>query len=53
MAVYSSMFEKPCISTTKCKGIYSIQEVVDTNGTKEVIVVCDKCKKTTSKYKEL
>jgi hypothetical protein len=53
MAVYTSMFEKPCISTNNCEGIYSIQQVVDTNGTKEVIVVCDKCKKTTSKYREL
>ena len=52
MAAFTSMFEKPCISTNKCKGIYKSQQVVEVNGKREVVVVCDKCKKTTSKYVE-
>ena len=49
---HKSMFEQPCISTNKCKGIYDVQEVVETNGKRENIVVCSVCKKTISKYVE-
>jgi hypothetical protein len=50
MTAFKSMFEKPCISTNKCTGIYNTQQVVETNGNREVIVVCSKCKKTISKF---
>jgi hypothetical protein len=53
MAVHTSMFEKPCISTSKCTGKYDTQQVVETNGSKEVIVKCSKCKKTISKFREV
>ena len=50
MAAFTSMFEKPCISTNKCTGTYNSQKVVETNGSREVVVVCSKCKKTISKF---
>ena len=46
------MFEKPCVSTNKCKGIYDTQEVVETSGKREFVVVCNLCKKTISKFVE-
>ncbi len=49
---HKSMFEQPCVSTAKCKGIYDVQEVVETNGKREIVVVCNKCKKTISKFVE-
>lgn len=50
MAAFTSLFEKPCVSTTKCTGTYNSQQVVEVDGKREVVVICSKCKKTTSKY---
>ena len=50
MAAFISLFEKPCVSTPKCKGNYTTQQVVETDGKREVVVICDICKKSTSKY---
>ena len=50
MAAFTSLFEKPCVSTNNCKGIYTSQQVVEVDGKREVVVICSKCKKTTSKY---
>ena len=49
---HKNMVEKPGVSTNKCKGIYDTQEVVETNGKREFVVVCNKCKKTISKFVE-
>jgi len=50
MTAFISLFEKPCVSTKKCTGIYNSQQVVEVDGKKEVVVVCSECKKTASKY---
>jgi len=50
MTAFTSLFEKPCVSTKKCTGTYNAQQVVEVDGKREVVVVCSKCKKTTSKY---
>jgi hypothetical protein len=50
MTAFTSLFEKPCISTNECTGTYNSHQVVEVDGKKEVVVVCSKCKKTTSKY---
>ena len=50
MAAFTSLFEKPCVSTKKCTGIYNSQQVVEVDGKRDVVVVCSKCKKTISKY---
>ena len=47
---HKNMFEKPCVSTKKCTGTYNSQQVVEVDGKRDVVVVCSKCKKTTSKY---
>ena len=47
---HTSLFEKPCISNDNCEGKYDSQQVVEVNGKREVVVVCNVCKKTTSKY---
>jgi hypothetical protein len=50
MAAFTSLFEKPCVSTNNCTGVYDAQQVVEIDGKREVVVICNKCKKTTSKY---
>ncbi len=50
MAAFTSLFEKPCVSTSNCKGIYNSQQVIEVDGKREVVVICNKCKKSTSKY---
>ena len=50
MAAFTSMFEKPCISTNDCTGTYDVQQLVDIDGKKEIVVVCSKCKKSISKF---
>jgi hypothetical protein len=50
MEAFTSLFEKPCVSTNECTGTYNSHQVVEVDGKKEVVVVCSECKKTTSKY---
>ena len=50
MEAFTSLFEKPCVSTNNCTGTYNTQQVVEVDGKSEVVVVCSECKKTTSKY---
>ena len=50
MEAFTSLFEKPCVSTNNCTGTYSTQQVVEVDGKRDVVVVCSKCKKTTNKY---
>jgi len=50
MTAFTSLFEKPCVSTNQCTGTYNSQQVLEVDGKREVVVVCSKCKKTTSKY---
>lgn len=50
MAAFTSLFEKPCVSTKECTGTYNSQQVVEIDGKREAVVVCSKCKKTSSKY---
>ena len=50
MTAFTSLFEKPCVSTNNCTGTYNTQQVVEVDGKSEVVVVCSECKKTTTKY---
>ena len=47
---YVCLFEKPCTLTNDCTGSFTIQELVDVNGTKKYIVRCNECNKTTDLY---